>query len=125
MEWKKGRRARRSGGAGVRRAALERSGGCGAALKRSGGRLFSERSTVAAALGGSSVRSGEMCLPPVAEAVPRMPPVAEAVPEAPRPATESGSRSPFWNGTPTAHLFSSFYLLFLLSTYCLLFLKAL
>lgn len=61
-------------GVDVRRAALERSGGCGAALERSGGRLFSERSIVAAALGGSSVRSGEMCLPPVAEAVPRMPP---------------------------------------------------
>ena len=66
----------------MRRAALERSGGYRAALERSGGRLFSERSRVAAALGGSSVRSGEMCLPPVAEAVPGMPPVAEAVPVA-------------------------------------------
>ena len=51
-------------------------------LERSGGRLFSERSIVAAALGGSSVRSAEMCLPPVAEAVPGMPPGAEAVPGA-------------------------------------------
>ena len=51
-------------------------------LERSGGRLFSERSIVAAALGGSSVRSGGMCLPPGAEAVPGMPPGAEAVPEA-------------------------------------------
>ena len=74
LEWRDG---------GVRRAALERSGGCWAALERSGGRLFSKRSRVAAALGGSSVRSVEMCLPPVAEAVPSMPPVAEAVPGAP------------------------------------------
>ena len=51
-------------------------------LERSGGRLFSERSIVAAALGGSSVRSAEMCLPPGAEAVPGMPPGAEAVPGA-------------------------------------------
>ena len=66
----------------MRRAALERSGGCGAALERSGGRLFSERRRVASPVGARSVRSGEMCLPPVAEAVHRMPPVAEAVPEA-------------------------------------------
>ena len=35
----------------MRRAALERSGGCGAALERSGGRLFSERSRVRAPSG--------------------------------------------------------------------------
>ena len=69
-------------------------------LERSGGRLFSERSIVAAALGGSSVRSAEMCLPPVAEAVPGMPPVAEAVPGAahayrfPYPSTSEGGLGP-------------------------------
>ena len=72
----------------MRRAALERSGGCRVVLERSGGRLFTERS------GGRlfserkrrnvpTPRSGGMCLPPGAEAVPGMPPGAEAVPGAP------------------------------------------